>query len=255
VDDLKLNKILWIASGYALVVAALYLWGYWESFGLNFLEYIGFGDMLRYALIPFLISMASVALGFTFSAIRNDDRLPPGGGADTSIGRFGRQYWRPLVELYLVTTVAIALFGPEPWRWYLVAVLLMWLTVVLTHLDYFINLMPNPRVRANILQFGVFIAAMAFAQGRFEAYLVLRGRGPLLVDVVDSGVQLQSSEDHPVSYLGHLADFFVLYESARSHLVVLNQQKLNSLVLLQNPKAGFLSSADFLPHGAPTFGH
>jgi hypothetical protein len=74
VDDLKTNKILWIASGYALAVAALYLWGYWERFGLNFLEYIGFGDMLRYALIPFLISMAGVVLGLALSTITHCPR-------------------------------------------------------------------------------------------------------------------------------------------------------------------------------------
>jgi hypothetical protein len=140
-----------------------------------------------------------------------------------------------------VVILFVATIGPEPWGWYVVAGLLTWLSVLPTHLDYFITLMPNPRVRADLLAFGVFIAAMAFAQGRFEAYSLLRGEGPLLVDVVGSGLQLQSSQDHPVSYVGHLADFFVLYESARSHLVILNAEKVNSLVLVKNPKGRFPS--------------
>src|SRR5258708_3632512 len=94
-DNLKINKtILWIASGYALMVATLYLWGYWGSFGLNFLEYIGFGDLLRYALTALLASLAGYVFGWGLSELTHGDMFPPGGGAETPIGRFGRKYWR-----------------------------------------------------------------------------------------------------------------------------------------------------------------
>jgi hypothetical protein len=121
----------------------------------------------------------------------------------------------------------------------LVVFLLTPVTVPLTHLDYFITLMPNPQVRATLLGVPVFITAMAFAQGRMNAGILLRGERSLFVDVIGSGLQLQSNEDPPVSYVGHVAEFFVLYESARSRVVILNAEKVNSLVLIQNPKGVF----------------
>jgi len=229
---------VWIASGYALTVTALYLWGYWGRFGVNFLEYIGFGDMLRYALIPFLTSMAVGTLGFAISVIGPvGDLYPPGGGTDTAFGRFGRKHWRQLAALDLALVFALAKFGPALGRWYVIATLLTLLSLPLTHLDSFIALMPNPQVRASLLSLAIFIAATAFPLGRIKAHNLLSGEGPLFVDVVGSGLQLQFNKDHPVIYVGHLAEFFVLYESASSHLVLLNAEKVSNLILVQNPKA------------------
>jgi hypothetical protein len=237
VDDLKINKtILWIGSGYAVLVSALYLWGYWGRFGLNFLEYIGLGDMVRYAVIPVVLSLASVIFGYAFSEINHGDLLPPGGGAETPIGRFGRRHWRLLLSLDMIAIALVGWFGPEPSRWFVMAFLMLPLATSLTHLEYFITLMPNPKVRAVMLEAPVLLAVMAFAAGRNNAFFLLRDGGPVLVDVAGSGLNLQSNKGHPVSYVGHLANFFIVYESATSHLVILRADKVDSLVLVQNPK-------------------
>ncbi len=233
------NTILWIASAYALVVTALYLFGYWGRFVLNVLEYIGIGDIVSHALMPFLASIVFAVLGFAISTVSRGDLLPPGGGADTSIVRFGRAHWRLLLTLDLLALALVALFGPEPWRWFLVVLLIAPLATALTHLDFLISLMPNPFIRASLLEFSLVIAASSFAVGRLQADSLLKGAGPLLVDVVSSSLQLKSDAAHPVSYVGHVADFFVLYDSAQSQVVLLNAQKVNSLALIKNPKAGF----------------
>lgn len=238
-DDLKLSRILWIAGAYTLVVTGLYLFGYWGRLGLNVLEYIGIGDIVSHALMPFLATIVSLAFGFALSTVIHGARFQSGEGADTIIGRFGRTHWRQLAILDLVAILSVVLFGTEPLKWFLVAMLMIPLTVLPTHLDYFIELMPNPSVRASLLQFPLIIAALSFAQGRLQADNLLKGAGPLLVDVVGSGLQLKSDAAHPVSYVGHVADFFVLYDSAQSQVVLLNAQKVNSLALIKNPKAAF----------------
>jgi hypothetical protein len=242
VDDLKFGRTLWILSASILVVSGLYLFGYGGRFGLNVLEYIGVGDIVSHALMPFLAAIAFAVLGFAISAVTHDDRMDrlfPPGGSEAASARFVRRHWRPFAALYLVAIGFVAMLGPEPWRWYLVVLLTFPLATLLTHHDLLIALMPDPVVRGRMLTLLLAVATFSFAQGRVQADLVLNGAGPLLVDVAGSGLTLKSDAVHPVSYVGHVADFFVLYDSAQSQIVILNAQRVNSLALTKNPKAVF----------------
>ena len=190
-DDLKFSRSLWIAGAYTLVVTSLYLFGYWGRFGLNVLEFIGIGDIVSHALMPFLASIAFAVLGFVISTVDpRRDLFPPGGGADNRIGRFGRAHWRLLLTLDLWALALVAIFGPEPLRWFLVIIFIVPAATALTHLDFLIAAMPSPSVRAFVLDFSLMIAASAFAVGRLQADSLLKGAGPLLVDVVGSSLQL-----------------------------------------------------------------
>jgi hypothetical protein len=206
------------------------------------LEYIGVGDIVSHALMPFLASIAFAVLGFAISTVTHDDRIDrlfPPGGSDAAIARFVRTHWRPFAALYLVAIGFVVMLGPEPLRWYLVVLLTLPLATLLTHHDLLIALMPDPVVRGRLLSLSLALAALSFATGRVQADHVLNSAGPLLVDVAGSGLTLKSDTAHPVSYVGHVADFFVLYDSAQSQVVLLNAQKVNSLALIKNPKAAF----------------
>jgi hypothetical protein len=242
VDDLRSGRSVWILSAYTLVVTGLYLFGYWGRFGLNVLEYIGVGDIVSHALMPLLAATVFAVLGFAISAVTHDDltdRLFPPGGSGASSARFVRAHWRAFAALCLVAIGFVAVLGSEPWRWYLVVVLTFPLATLLTHYDLLIALMPDPVVRGRMLTLLLAVAAFSFATGRVQADLVLNGAGPLLVDVAGSGLTLKSDAVHPVSYVGHVADFFVVYDSAQSQIVLLNTQKVTSLALIKNPKAAF----------------
>src|SRR4029077_14333012 len=107
------------------------------------------------------------------------------------------------------------------------------LAPLLTHHDLLVALMPDPVVRGRLLSLSLTLAALSFATGRVQADQVLNRAGPILVDVAGSGLALKSDTVHLVGYVGHVADFFVLYDSAQSQVVILNAQKVNSLVLVQ----------------------
>ncbi len=235
--DTSLNTILTTAGVYAVAVSFLYLYGYWSPFGLNFLEFIGPSDLLGPALFWFLGVLVSIAFGFAISnLLYPSSLLPPGGGADTKIGRFGRRFWRELLALYLVVIVLIAIFGVEPGKWFGVAALVALLFIPLEHLDYIKRRIPDPVVRPAVLSLLLFLGGLAFAQGRLDAYRAQQGYGALIVDLDKSGLWLPADQSHPVSYMGHLGDFFVLYESARSQVVILPSDKITTLVLMANPK-------------------
>ena len=208
--------------------------------GLNIFEYIGIGDIVSHALMPFMITVASLLFGCLlaeFSGFRQ--HFPPGAGANTTIGRFLVTHRRQLAVLDLAAIAVVVAFGREPLKWLLVAALMIPLASIPSRLELFVNLIPNRSFRILVVDMSLMVAALAFAQGRLQADFLLRGAAPLLVDVVGSGLQLKSDATHPVSYVAHVADFFVLYDSAQSQIVLLNTQKVNSLVLIKNPKAAF----------------
>jgi len=235
-DDRPFRTIAYFVGIYALVLSALYLLGYWGTFQFNILEFIGFGDVLSYALFPLLVAVVPIVVGAVWAQLYRVSQLPPGGGANTRVGQFGRRHWRGLLSANLLGIFLILFFAPEPDKWLFISIPIVFFATPLTHLDYIIELVPNPEIRSFVLSYVLFIATFVFYIGRLNGYNVLQGRAPLLVDVRASDLQLHSDDQHPISYVGHAGDCFVLYESIDSHLVILKADKVGALVLMRNPK-------------------
>ena len=62
------------------------------------------------------------------------------------------------------------------------------------------------------------------------------GNGQLLVNTQRSGFQLINEEKHPVTYLGYLGGYFVVYEVATESVVLIKQKEQTPMVLYTNPK-------------------
>lgn len=191
--------------------------------------------MLSYALYPFLGTLVFFGIGYASGGLRVK-LFPPTIGEDTRVVLFTIKHWNGLLALNVLMAVLIVTFAPEPLKWFLLTIPLIFVMRTFDQLGYFMTLIPNPRARSAVLYAVPFLALCVFAQGRLNGYQVLDGRAPLVVDVRASGLQLLSDGDHPVSYVGHISDFFVLYESSERGLVILKTDKIGSLVLVNNPK-------------------
>jgi hypothetical protein len=100
--DLSIPKNLSFAAPYGFFIAVLYLFAFWGTFKLNILEFVGFADLAKLALYPLAASFIFLLMGAAISELARGDSLPPGGGADTKIGRFGRKHWRLLMAIYIL---------------------------------------------------------------------------------------------------------------------------------------------------------
>lgn len=234
--DLSISKYLSFAAPYGLLVAALYLFAFWGTFNLNMLEFVGFADLTKLAVYPLAACLIFLLAGCTLSEVVIGDSLPSGGGADTKIGRFGRKNWRLLVAMDIVLILALGLFVRNPLKWLYMANLLAFLSTPITHLEIFISLIPNPRVRRSILFLLILIPGSAFGFGKIEAHAIIQGYAPYFVDAQLSKLQLSADPNEAISYIGYMAENFILYENATKKIIFITKKDRELFVLKPNPK-------------------
>jgi hypothetical protein len=75
----------------------------------------------------------------------------------------------------------------------------------------------------------------AFTTGKWQADTIIRGQAAYLVDIQSSGLQLEGMAND-LSYVGYLAENFILYENVTKKIVFINGKNRNLLVLKPNPK-------------------
>jgi hypothetical protein len=251
-DEHSFRRVLYYASLYAFIPTALYLFGYWGTFNLNIFDFLGPTDLLTHALYPFLASILAVLLSFFIGhvAIRlvlfligvmANHEIPP--SSWLRIVEPFRKFKSVIMLLAAIFMFYVIVFVPDPVRGILLLAPVLIFSLALMELDYFDAMIPNRQVRFGVIPLILLIPFLAFAYGRSNGYAVLTGHSPLAVNVEASSLRLHADRAHPVAYVGHLADFFILYESSDAHLVFLKEGEINSLVLFENPVATSTASS------------
>ncbi len=224
------------ASAYAVGASALYLWGYWGTFKLNALEFMGLGDIVGYALFPFLASSALLILTYVYGHVQGYLNPPPA-STIAKIHTFVQTFLGFLLILDAGTAYLIFLLVPEPDKWWVMEIPLFlffaYLAPYLISDEFLKNSLPNTGTRNNILTAAALFALIAFAQGRSNGFLALRGEAPMLVD----GKNLGLAPPYRLSYVGHISNRYVLFDVANNRLLIFNSDQISPLVLIENPNA------------------
>ncbi len=231
----EFKEILVVVVPYFGAVAACYLFGYWGAFNVNILEYVGFADIAKLSIYPLLASLAFVLSGYLISELLAAPTLPVGGGNDTPIGRFGLKHGRVLLALMVALGAGVVLFGQEPWRWFFVALVGGTFSTPLQRSEWFIEKIPDPKVRATLLSLALLLPGLSFAFGRMDSHLVKAGHPANVVDVGRSKLQLSDDPKYPVSLLGFVGGTYVLFEAKSGQVIYVRRS--DSTTLYVAPKA------------------
>lgn len=234
--NLGIKEMFAVGVPYFILVGACYLFGYWGAFNINVLEFITFTDVAKLALYPLIASLVFVLAGVLFAELIHAPHFPPGGGNASTVGVFGRKYWRWLIALQIAVTILVATYAPEPGKWFVVTLLVSLLSTPLTHIEKLIEVVPNPQARATALFLLLFLPTISFAYGRQQAFFVKTGVSEQFVDVVRSKLPLVSDAKNPVVYLGLLGNVYVLRESKSGQMVLVKQSDDSPLFLAPKPQ-------------------
>jgi len=233
-EDILYKKLAPLAILYGCVVSLLYLFGYWGAFEVNIMEFIGLQDFAKLSLYPLAGSFMSLLIGVALTKLFTFKELPPGGGSGSSFGQFGLKHWRILVALNLVLIVLTIVFIPSQSKWLIVAILISFLSAPMSHIEYFISAIPNSQIRATVLFLLLLLGGFAFAHGKIEAEFIKTKGARQIVDVDRSKLKLKSDNQNPVSFLGYVAGYFVLYESATENIVFIKGSDSNQMFFHEN---------------------
>ncbi len=229
-----MKGILGAASIYGVAVGLLYSFGFWGSFHLNPLELATFTDLVAAAAYPIFMALAAFLAGAALSELALGERLPPGGGAGTAMGRWLRKHWQPLVVGDVLVISVVALVGPKPAKWVIAALLMSPFGVAFIHARLFVDMLPHARVRFVVLSVGWLVLSGAFPLGRFDADQIVNGRARYSVAAACTSFPGDSLAAHRLSYVGHVGTKWVLWDPSRGALIFVNDDKADPLILLPN---------------------
>ena len=222
------------ASAYGLAASLLYLWGYWSPFDVNVLEYVSLSDIVKTAVYP----ICSVIVFFAIGAVAGEvlfprGFMPPGGGANTKVGRSLRKIGPVLMALYALSISLLLYLGPVQ-KWSILPVMIaVPVSLALKEAGILRELLVSDQVRTVVLCLLAALPPFAYGQGAIRADEIRMGSSFTYV--------VSSIEGYPIDagtkafarprYVGKAGDQYFFFMPARRTLLVVPQGQLKLLEL------------------------
>jgi hypothetical protein len=227
---------LYIASIYFVVVGVLNLWGYWNAFQINILEYIGLSDILKLPAYPVVCAGIFMVSGAVISELLIGRTLPPGGGANAPVALFARRHFRLIASLYILGIVLLSALGPVT-KWQVLPFLVAApIYLVAQQQGFLVSFIPHTGTRSIVIFILVIEPLISYGQGKFRAQAVLDGTKYtyLAADTVE-GLPPTNPADPKlrVKYLGHANDYVFFLLPGNSTVVITRMDKTKGLHLKQ----------------------
>ena len=231
-DIVTIKNLIAFFIPYFIGVGGCYLFGYWSIVDINVMEFIGLSDVAKLALYPLVASLLLYAPGVMLSEISFGHLVPVGGGQNTKIGVVALRFSRLLLALLVLFIFVVYFVIPEPFKWFVIAVLAISFSAPASHFSLAIKLVPNARARVVILQALIVLPILSFAIGRLNIHNVIKEKSAKTVDVTRSKLPLTSDKNNPVIYLGMLGSTVILREMQTGQIVLLKQREETPIFLI-----------------------
>ena len=229
------STYLYFGSLYFVSVGVLYSWGYWSTFNVNILEYVGLADIVKATAYPIatagILTLVGAVLG---EALSGEHRLPSGGGRDTRVGKFLRKIGPALAVLYITGTLALLIFGPVK-KWLVLPVLFAVPFYAFAKQKGFLQrLIPHDAPRSIVIYMLCTLPLLSYGRGLMEANAIVVGtRFDYVMSEVDGVPLAKVSPDvlGRLRYLGHANQHFFFLQPWDNGVVVSKFGDGKSLVL------------------------
>lgn len=225
---------------YSLLVAILYLWGYWSPFGINILEHLSLSDVVKIAAYPIASVFIFLAIGALMGEIMMPEGfMPPGGGAHTRAGIVLRRYAPILLSIYMFSILALFLFGPiEKWR-VLPVLIAIPVSLALKNILPLNAIIKSERTHTTLLFLLATLPPFAYGQGAIKANDIISGKNYSLVisKIQSADPKADSSQSTHLRYIGKAGDQYFLYSPAAESVLVIAASESLELKKLKSKAA------------------
>jgi hypothetical protein len=239
-----LSPKYWLGP-YAIAVSTLYLWGYWGSFHVNVLESIGLTDIIKAAVYPIASAFAFFAIGAILGEVFSPTLdLPPGGGANTAIGKFLRKVLPLAVTVYVLGVVFLLLAGP-PEKWLVLPALLATLVYLpLKSTRLLAEEFKSDGARSIVVFLLAALPVSAYGRGILDATDVLAGnRYTYAVSDLPGQPCIASAKPEALPrYVGRANDRYVFFQPTNQAVSFIAVGEVKALVLKRHEQGDEVSA-------------
>lgn len=228
-----LSAKLWLGP-YAIILATLYLWGYWSSFHVNVLEHISFTEVIKIAAYPVLSAFFVLAIGMMASGLSPlPSVLDPGAGKLSKVGSFLNGHIKKIVVVYVFVIVLVYQLGPVE-KWFILPPLfavLIALPVKSTGL--LCRELKSEDVRLLVIFAMCFLVPFSYGRGIMNAHSIISGKEFLYptVNLRDSQLAVNFATNTQPRYVGKLNDHFFFYDPVKETTLLFATSELKAFDL------------------------
>lgn len=230
---------IYFISLYFLLTGVLYLWGYWSTFGVNILEFMGVADVVKSTAYPVTSAFVFAAIGMAIGEIVFGKALEPGAGRDTTVGKFLRRFAPYFVVVWVGGVLALLLYGGER-KWVVLPILLAFpIYLALKAQGLLASLFPDERLRSFALFVLAALPPFAYGHGRVVADEILSGRRfQYAVSPIDNvPVQADQSPQNRLRFLGHAGDYLFFLDPTSGSRVLARASDTKTLITKDFPSS------------------
>ena len=229
----NITNIIYLGTLYLLSTSALYLFGFWDNFNINILEYIAVADIIKLAIKNLLVSVSLFFIGYIAQQTLFGRYLQPGGGANTSVGRAIRGYWHLFLSFDILIIISIYTFVNTPNKWFYIAFCVgVPGGMFLGHIDYFQRILPNIMTRINVLTILTAIPLLSYAWGNTTGYKIYSGNGKYTISEKESVFKNFSLNHDALFYIGMMGDHLFLFDEKTKKIYIHKTSSEDFLVLI-----------------------
>jgi len=237
-EEKSLRGPLALSVSFGSILAALWLMGFWGAFDVSIFEFADLTDVLKLALYPaagsFLLLFLAIGMVELF-----DKKAPAARHDAETLVKLQHQSERRVKVVVAISAALLLLvltLVPEPSKWFLMTVIAgvggaPVIDRVVPH-----TWVSHKRLRSPLLIGILLVPGMAFVFGREHGFGVKNGNADAFVDIERSELALKVLPGKPVAYLGHIGEFFVMYETSTGTVVFISAKEHAKLFLQHNPR-------------------
>lgn len=207
-----MSKLISIISIYALLLSIIYLFGFWNQFNINFLEYVSINEVILLSLKSLIISFSGFLLGVLINQLYMTKVLPYGEGRDTPEGKFLHKWWRLLILIPLLASIYIFIESNEPR--FLLLILSVVFGVWIANRDFLAEYLSQ-----HISISGRFNIVFISIQMLFFAYPFGTSAAETIIKKKEETVTVEIN-DHKYTYIGKLGDSLFVYTDMKETLQI-----------------------------------